>query len=335
MAELDFDKSKPTHVSLDGDQGFEDEDMLSEDEREALKAEIEGEEEETAGPDEVAEAEAKKAAEEAKTKEEADAKAKTDDEAKAKEDADAKAQAEKDELAKLAAEDAAAGKKTDEDAGAGEEVAKTVPAEAPPVTMKGLSPDELTAVQDGLADVKKQFQEGAIDYDTYLDHRDEFNKQIWQHDLAEKMNVDNVETRWAWEQESFLSSADNQWINGDDVVYSAFAATVNRLMGTDEGAIMPGPELLDQARSEVAARFSPTHQKDTKTADEDKKKADALESAKAAEAGKKAPETLAGKPAAEQDDGAGEFEWIDKLDGEAYEQAVEGLNEAQLKRYEG
>jgi hypothetical protein len=330
MADIDYDKPKPVHIQLD--EGFEDEDLLSEDEKDALKAEIEGEEEDRAGDDAAADAEAKKAAEDAKTKEDAE-KAKEADDAKAKEDADAKAIAEAEERAKLAKEDDA-GKAADPPKPAAEE-AKIVPAEAPPASLKGLSAEELTQVTEGLADVKKQFQEGAIDYDTYLDQRDEFNRQIWQNDLAEKMNVDSVETRWEWEQESFLTAEENKWINADDVVYSAFAATVNRLMGTEEGAVLPGPELLDQARTEVAARFSPTHQKDTQTADEDKAKAEALRRAKGTEAAKDSPETLAGKPMAEQDEGSGEFEWIDKLEGEAYEQAVEGLTDQQLKRYEG
>ena len=67
---------------------------------------------------------------------------------------------------------------------------------------------------------------------------------------------------------------------------------------------------------------------------EEKKKQEALKAAKDKEAGKQPPETLGGKPTAEIDEGVGEFDWLDKLDGEAYEKGVTGLSEVQLKRYE-
>ena len=94
------------------------------------------------------------------------------------------------------------------------------------------------------------------------------------------------------------------------------------------------PDLLAQAREEVAARFSPTQPAERADRQEEQKKQEALKAAKDKEAGKKPPETLGGKPAAEIDEGVGEFEWLDKLDGEAYEKGVTGLSEAQLKRYE-
>lgn len=317
---------------------FDDEDLLSEEEREALKADIEDDTEAAA----------------AKEKEDADEKAKIEADEKAKAEADAKeakAKAEADERAKLEAEDkakAAEGEpgtivKKDDDATAAaaaaaakpaEEPAKIVTDTAPIPTLAGLNEEELKTVNDGLDKAKKDFQEGAIDYDEYLDLRDTFKEQLWAHNVATQFSAESVDTRWEWEQETFLTDDANKWIAGDDVCYSAFAATVNRIMATEEGAVMPGPELLAQAREEVAARFSPSHPKQIADQAEEAKKQAALKSAKEKEAGKQAPETLAGKPAAEIDDGVGEFEWLDKLDGEAYEKAVEALTDVQLARYE-
>ena len=204
----------------------------------------------------------------------------------------------------------------------------------PPTVLSGLSPEELKAVQDGLEDAKRKFSEGEIDYDEYLDARDELNQKLWAHNLAMQFSAESVDTRWEWEQETFLTAPENDWINDDEVVYSAFAATVNRIMSTDEGAVMPGPDLLATAREEVAKRFSPASQAERVTQEQTKAKQGALKSAKQKQAAKVAPETLGGKPAAEIDEGVGEFEWLDKLDGEEYEKAVINLSDAQRARYE-
>jgi hypothetical protein len=155
------------------------------------------------------------------------------------------------------------------------------------------------------------------------------------NEFAIQLSGDGVENQWQWEQQSFLAAPENSWINEDEVVYAALSATVNRIMATTEGAVMPGPDLLAKAREEVAARFSPTQAQDTETAAEKKAAADALKRAKDKEAGKKIPDTLGTAAAADQEEGSGEFDYLDKLDGEAYEKAVEGLSEVQLARYEG
>lgn len=321
---------------------FDDVDLLSDEEKAALAEDVDldGPKAEKADTDShsreearlKAEAEAKEAADQAKA--EADAKAKADEEAR-KADEDKKALQEAEATKKVEEEAKTPTDKTDDDAAAAEkEPAKIVPDTAPPTVLQGLTEEQLKGVQDGLAQAKKDFQEGVIDYDEYLDKRDEYNQQIWQHNLAQQMSSESVDTRWEWEQESFLTAEQNAWINDDEVVYRAFAATVNAILSTEEGSVMPGPDILAQAREEVASRFSPQGQQDRINQEEEAKKQKALDNAKKTEAAKQAPETLGGKPAAEIDEGVGEFDWLDKLDGEAYEQAVSNLTEAQLKRYE-
>lgn len=197
-----------------------------------------------------------------------------------------------------------------------------------------MTAEQLAEVKQGLEDVKKRFQEGEIDYDTYFDERIGLERKLWMDDIAVQLSTDGVESQWKWEQETFLTSPENEWINGDDVVYAAFAATVNRIMSSEEGAVLPGPDLLAQAREEVAQRFSPTKAADDQAAEDEKKKAATLAKLKKEQAGKAIPDSLAGLPAAEAEEGSGEFDYLDKLDGEAYEKAVEGLTEAQLSRYE-
>ncbi len=318
-------------------ESFDDIDLLSAEEQAALSEDVDldGPAAKAVDSDSHSRAEARKKAED-----EANAAAKeAEDQAKAakeKEDADKAADEKNEELAKKEKEAAAA--ETEDDKAKAKEFeggpAKLVPELAPPTVVTGLTEEALKKVNDDKAQAKKDFQEGIIDYDEYLDKRDAFNQQIWSHNMAMQMSSESVDTRWEWEQESFLTDKANAWINDDEVCYSAFAATVNRLMSTDEGAVMPGPELLALAREQVAKRFSPTRQEERIDKEEEDKKKEALKSAKSKEAAKVAPETLGGKPAAEIDEGIGEFDWIDKLDGEAYEKAVENLSEAQLKRYE-
>lgn len=312
---------------------FEDEDLISDEEKAAMAEDIDGD------PDNDKAAVAKAAADK-EAQEEADAK-KEEDESKLAEDAAAREKAETDKKEADAA--AAAIAKTDEEAKAGSEAGSkdgadkpiVVPQTAPPVSMQTMSVEEIATVQTALEDAKKRFQDGEIDYEKYYEERNALDKQLWMNDVAVQMSVDGVESQWQWEQQSFLAADENKWINDDDVVYAALSATVNRIMSTPEGAVMPGTELLAQAREEVAARFSPTQAQDTETAAEKRAKEDALKRAKAKEAGKPIPETLGGAPAADLEEGSGEFDYLDKLDGEAYEKAVEGLSEVQLARYEG
>lgn len=331
MGETGISISDQKQVKVDV---FEDEDLISAEEKAAMSEEIEGDPEND-------KAAAAKAAADKEAQEEADAKA----EAEEKRLADEKLASEKAEADAKTGEAAAAVKAGDK---AGEEAGKDggqdgddtdppiiVPQTAPPVSMKTMTTDEIASVKAGLEDSKKRFQDGEIDYEKYYEERSDLEKQLWMNDVAVQLSVDGVESQWQWEQQSFLSAPENKWINDDEVVYAALSATVNRIMATTEGAVMSGPDLLGQAREEVAARFSPTLAQDTDTAAEKASKAAALKRAKAKEAGKPIPETLGGAPAADLEEGSGEFDYLDKLDGESYEKAVEGLSEAQLARYEG
>ena len=330
---LEISDQKQVKVNLDFDD-FDDVDLLSAEEKAALESDIdEGEGHQGAGEDDDGADAAKQAADETaakKTADEADAK-QTADEAVA---ADVAKKEAEEAAAEKAAEDEVAKKAEQAAANKEETPATIVPGMAPPLTMQGLSEQEVAEVKKGLEDASKKFKEGEIDYEEYLDARDALKEKLWTHNLATQVSEQSVEKRWKWEQESFLSSQENEWINGDDVVFSAFAATVNRIMSTDEGSVMPGADLLAQAREEVAARFSPTQPAERADRQEEKKKQEALKAAKDREAGKQPPETLGGKPTAEIDEGVGEFDWLDKLDGEAYEKSVTGLSEVQLKRYE-
>ena len=337
MGEKAISVSDRKQVKIEG--VFEESDLLSEEEKAAMAEDLsEQEAEEKArqaageGEDDAdaivakAKADAEAAAEAKKAREDADAK-----KAKEIEEADAEIAAKKakdDEDAKAAAAGEDKG-----DKGGEAKAATPAPGSQPPLVMQTMTAEQVKGLKDSLEENEKKFQDGEVNYKEYFDARLEIERQLWQNDLAAQLSETGVEAQWQWEQSSFLGSEDNAWINDDDVVYSAFAATVNRIMSSEEGAVMPGPDLLAKARDEVAARFSPDKAADDAAAQEKKDKEAALKGAKKAQGNKDLPLTLGEVPAAEDEEGGGEFGWIDKLDGEAYEKAVEGLSEAQLSRY--
>lgn len=325
MGEEGITISDKTQVKVDV---FEDEDLMSDEEKAALKEDIEGDPDSKAdaNQNDQKETDAEKQAEiERADKEIAAQKAEAD--AKTKTDGQDGAEGAGDEKAAAGSEDG-----SEDDADADPPI--LVPQTPPPLSLAVMSAEEVADVEKSMADVKERFKNGEIDYDTWFEERIVLERKLWNNDMAMQLSTEGVENQWKWEQQSFLTSQENEWINADDVVYAAFAATVNRIMSTEEGAIMPGPDLLALAREQVAERFSPTKAEDTAAAVEKKEKAAALAGAKKGQAGKKLPDTLGGMPAAEAEEGVGEFDYLDKLDGEKFEQAVESLTEAQLARYE-
>jgi hypothetical protein len=211
---LEISDQKQVKVNLDFDD-FDDVDLLSAEEKAALEADIdEGEGHQGAGEGDDGADAAKQAADETaakKTADEADAK-QTADEAVA---ADVAKKEAEEAAAEKAAEDEVAKKAEQAAANKEETPATIVPGMAPPLTMQGLSEEEVAEVKKGLEDASKKFKEGEIDYEEYLDARDALKEKLWTHNLATQVSEQSVEKRWKWEQESFLSSQENEWINGD------------------------------------------------------------------------------------------------------------------------
>lgn len=206
-----------------------------------------------------------------------------------------------------------------------------------------LTEDDLKGIETELADVKKQFDDGDIDYEAYTDKRLELEKVVWHHEQAEMQNVGAVEQRWQWERDWYLQS--NAELNNSQVIYGAFAAQVNALLADDEFSTAPGFDILTEAHRRVAAEIDSMAGPgsaaiangrpaggDKRSADE--KAADALKAAKAAESGKRAPETLAKVPAAQANIDTSKWAAIDTLDGDAYQKALDKLSPAELKEYE-
>jgi hypothetical protein len=267
------------------------------------------------------------------------------DEAGKDADADADAGKEADDATKGkdAADDKAAADKEADAAAAGEPgPAETVPDHFTPLA-ETLNEDDLKQIDNDLVALKTKFDDGDIDYEEYTDQRLEIEKIVWHHEQAEMNNANAVEQRWQWERDWYLQS--NAELNQSQVIYGAFASQVNALLADDDWNTAPGFDLLSEAHrrvsSEIDSLAGPGSEPinngrpaggDKRSADD--KAADALKKAKAAESGKRPPDTLAGKPAAAANTDESKFAYLDNLDGEKLQAAVDKLSPADLKEYE-
>ena len=229
-----------------------------------------------------------------------------------------------------------------------EETADTKPAEKVPdhfIPMaETLTDEDLKQIDEDLESLKTKFDDGDIDYEEYTDQRLELEKVLWHHEQAEMNNINAVEQRWQWERDWYLQS--NPEVNQSQVIYGAFAAQVNALLADDEWNTAPGFDLLTEAHRRVASEIDSLQGPGAggpapngrpaggSKEDADQKAADALKAAKRAEAGKRPPETLAGKPAAEANVDQSKFAYLDNLEGEKLQAAIDKLSPADLKEYE-
>ena len=258
-------------------------------------------------------------------------------------DADADAGKEADDAkGKDATDDKTAADQEADAAAAGEPgPAETVPDHFTPLA-ETLTPEDLKLIDSDLVALKAKFDDGDIDYEQYTDERLEIEKVIWHHEQAEMNNANAVEQRWQWERDWYLQS--NSELNQSQVVYGAFASQVNALLADDEWNTAPGFDLLSEAHRRVSSEIDSLAGPGSGAPngrpaggdkeDADRKAADALKKAKAAESGKRPPDTLAGKPAAAANTDESKFAYLDGLDGEKLQAAVDKLSPADLKEYE-
>jgi hypothetical protein len=185
--------------------------------------------------------------------------------------------------------------------------------------------DDLKAKLD---EAKKKFEDGEIEYSALDEVKDEYNEAKWKAEFAAQSNKDMGEARWSWEQERFLD--ENSRYRDNATLNAAFVATVNKLISTPEGAKMSDRAVLMEAKKQVETDLGMVAAPKT---DAEKKRA--IEAAKKANANRSnIPPDIGGLPAAEENDEPGEFAHLDKLEGEAYQKAIDKLTPEQLARYE-
>ncbi|MBC2712872.1 MAG: hypothetical protein HGJ94_18340 [Desulfosarcina sp.] len=309
--------------------GGDDDDTIEETDAEAAEREAKeaADAEKQAAEDKAA---AQKIADEKAATEKAEAdKAATDDkaaEAKAKEDADAKALAEKE------AADAAAAKEADE---------VPAPQQTQPPQLPSVDPEKLEAAKTKFDEAKTQFDDGEIDYQAFDEIKTEYNRLRWKDEDAKEYNQNARHFQWQGSQDKFFE--DNPRFLSNQTLNAAYVATVNRILKTEDGATMTDDQLLAAAKKQVESDLVLTADPTATEAEEVKRqaaekarKAKAIAAAKSGNADRSTIEDgdIAKLPSAEEESDPSEFDYLDRLDGEKFQEAIEKLTPAQLERYE-
>ena len=342
--------------------------MLSPEEREALEGETENKSTEEIKAEEEAEIAAKAkeegAGEAKRTVERKTVEEKTDEEKATEEaaaeaeklEAEAKAKAASDAEAAAAAQaakeaaDLEAAQKAEEAAAAATVI---VPKNEPVFTLeaenKHGTKEEIEAKMTAL-DTK--FEDGDITLAAYNKERAEYVESLTEMKMFDKINAQvqkaAAEKGWKDAQADFFRS--NAEYSAERIKNVAFVDAVNRLLATDESKKMTDAQIFEAAKKECDAVFHPKGQSkadeskvvspeeklkagdDNITSSEEKRKA--VDDAKKAEAERAASvKTLAKVPVSEGNQGDDKYDAIDKLTGEAYENAVAKMSDTERAIY--
>lgn len=245
------------------------------------------------------------------------------------------------EVLKAEAEEAAR-QKADEEAKAAEDAKKAEEKnDEPPVAAAVIPPFQLQSgtgktVEEITAELKaldEQLEEGDIALQEYNAKRDGLNKVLFRQEMYEDINkqvaTQVVETRWKQAQQDFYT--ENKTYRDNSALNAAFVHVVNGLLASEEGKKMTDMALLKKAKSNVEESLGIGKKEDPPKKDDDGKAA--LETAKKKEAEKKSGPSLKDMPKAQEADFGDKFDALDKLSGEAFEEAVAKLTDAECRAY--
>ena len=318
-------------------EGFEDSELegLSKEEIEALGGEIEGENEPVTA-DDLAEEEADKATAEKAAADKAE-------QEKADTEASNKAEESGAKETEVSAEDKAAAElkeKAATDAAAAIEAEKQqqpspkpeIPAFLPPIPDPVLIPeDKIKAMQAAADEAQQKFDAGEITYEKFQEARRDLDKATLKNELALEQYQKTRESYWQWEQARFFSQ--NASFQSNRALNSAFAAEVNRILASPEGDKMSDADVLNKAKEAVEKDlgFLPKKKEEESKPDAEAVRKKALESHADRT---QIPKSLGGLPSAETETAVGKWDYLERLDGAAFEKAVARLSPAEREEYE-
>lgn len=195
-----------------------------------------------------------------------------------------------------------------------------------PLSVSNDVPADLKARIDELAE---KFDEGEISVREYTDQRDALNREVWQRNLQTAQEAQAAKT-WEAEQAYFL--AKNPAYTEDSLrgnaLFGMLDAAVRTLAADPANADKSGYQVLQMAHKEVVGIVKGAASVPKETP---------LPSVPTTGAKPKAAKpnivTLGDVPASAANVGENPFAAIDRLDGEAYEAALERMTPDQLKSY--
>lgn len=234
---------------------------------------------------------------------------------------------EAEEAAKADADDAGTEEPEDEPEAAKAEPEAKVEEPAPAADPVPSALDKLNA---DLVALKKQFDEGEVSIDEYIDAKSALDRQIVKAELKAELAQESANKSWEQSQKEFLGQ--NAYLRDNEVLFDAFAMQVNKLLADPKSASMSDADLLKAAQAKVDAAIGrkPDSEPPAKTDESAIRKAK-----KEAADVSKAPKTLQGIPAAAPaDDVDGNpFAYLDRLNGEEFEAAIAKLSESDRNRW--
>lgn len=233
---------------------------------------------------------------------------------------------EAEEAAKADADDAGTEEPEDEPEAAKAEPEAKVEEPAPAADPVPSALDKLNA---DLVALKKQFDEGEVSIDEYIDAKSALDRQIVKAELKAELAQESANKSWEQSQKEFLGQ--NAYLRDNEVLFDAFAMQVNKLLADPKSASMSDADLLKAAQAKVDAAIGRKPDSEPTVKDES-----AIRKAKKEAADvSKAPKTLQGIPAAAPaDDVEGNpFAYLDRLNGEEFEAAIAKLSESDRNRW--
>jgi len=184
------------------------------------------------------------------------------------------------------------------------------------------------------AALEQKLDDGEIEYEEYEREKELLKEELHRGWSREEFQRQQLEQQWKAEQEEFFQG--NDYLRGNPIVYDAFAKEVNRLLNDKAWANKPGEEVLTEAKKAIDSAFGTGKETaEPEKAQKGKKTPGkkSVDKAKKAGANRQSPKTLKDVPAADHNsDGA--FDYLDDLEGAAFEKAIAKLTPEEMEAYE-
>jgi len=185
---------------------------------------------------------------------------------------------------------------------------------------------------ESMAELEKRLDSGLVEFEDYKKELVTLERDRTRAVVREEMAILEAERTWTKEQNDFF--AQHKHLKSNNIVFHAFAGEVNRLLADTAWSKKPGSQILNEAKKAIDSAFGkPPEEKKPKLHKEDTPGEKAVKDAKNASAKASPPKTLKEVPAADTNTDDNTFAYLDKLDGQKYEDAISKLTPAELEAY--
>ena len=173
-----------------------------------------------------------------------------------------------------------------------------------PFTYPTVDPARIEEAKAVFDEAKQKFDDGEIDFQEFDEAKDAYQRLKWKDEDARDFNKNTRQRVWLDAQDDFFR--DNPRIKENRTLHVAYAETVNSMIKTPKGQAMTDAQLLAAAKQKVMADLASIP----------------------------GVNDVAKQPSVEAEPDPGEFDYLDRLEGQKFQDALEKLSPAQLERYE-